>query len=178
MFPKYFSSLVRTHRPTYIVILVGAAIWCVMILLPPYFTAHGWSHASSLVEAFFKPLCHQLPDRCLAINGTPVAVCFRCSAVYVAFLAGTMLYPLILRVREPQEHGRWLLIAGLLPMCLDVVAGLAGLHQPTAVTRVATGSLFGFIAAFYIIPGAQLAIAGLVPVHPSSSTPSEGSMHA
>lgn len=109
---------------------------------------------------FFQPLCHQIDERTFHLFGAPLAVCIRCSAIYFAFLGGTLLYPVIRSVnRAVLPHRRWLVLAAL-PMLLDVAAGVAGFHESTLVSRSVTGALIGMVLPFYIIPAAVEAVLG------------------
>lgn len=41
-----------------------------------------------------------------------------------------------------------------MPMALDVLPGAAGIHEVTAATRIVTGTIFGVILPFFIVPAA------------------------
>ncbi len=52
---------------------------------------------------------------------------------------------------RPLPSRRWLLLA-LLPMLVDVFLGFTGIHASTDITRLVTGSLFGVVLPWYILP--------------------------
>lgn len=152
---------------TYLATLLGTSIWCLAIVLAPVCITlpAPFSSGGEAVYAVFQPICHQIPERSLAVAGHPLAVCSRCSAIYFAFLVATLLYPLVRDVRRPVIPPRWILVLALLPMVLDAVAGMAGLHDITITARLLTGAIFGFVVPFFVIP---VAIEGIVQL----STPS------
>ena len=144
------------QRLTYLVISIGAALWCGLIVLPPVIAASSDSlaHPAALLASLFRPVCHQIDGRSLTLFGEPLAVCARCSAIYGAFLLGTLLYPLVRSVENPVMPPRWLLIVALVPMLADVIPGMIGIHEVSTVTRVVTGAIFGAVLPFVILPAA------------------------
>jgi uncharacterized membrane protein len=149
-------------RLTYLSILFGALLWCAAILLAPVFSARGGTLAqvASLIYQFFQPLCHQIDSRSFHLFGAPFAVCIRCSAIYFAFLAGTLLYPLCRSVDRPVFPERWVLLAAAFPILLDVATGALGLHDITSVSRTMSGVVLGAVLPFYIVPAAIEAVSG------------------
>ncbi len=150
--------LTRTMHPrkTYVFILGGAILWCGAILLAPALAS--WegvpTWTSSILYRFFDPICHQIDGRSFHLFGFPLAVCSRCSSIYIAFLAGTLLYPLIYDIRRPVMPSRALLLLALLPMLFDAAAGFLGIYDVTFLTRTLTGALFGLLLPLFIIPAA------------------------
>jgi len=144
------------QRLTYLVIAIGAALWCALILLPPVIAASADSmvDTAALLYALFRPVCHQMDARSLTVFGEPLAVCTRCSAIYGAFFVGTLLYPLLRSVDKPVMPPRWLLLVALLPMLVDVLPGMIGIHDVSTATRLVTGAIFGVVLPFVILPAA------------------------
>ncbi|MGB2959425.1 MAG: DUF2085 domain-containing protein [Bacteroidota bacterium] len=144
------------QRLTYLAIAIGAALWCALIALPPAIAASSDSLAdtAALLASFFRPVCHQIDGRSLTLFGEPLAVCARCSAIYGAFLLGTLLYPLLRSVEKPVMPPRWLLIVALIPMLADAIPGMIGIHEVSTATRVITGAIFGAVLPFVILPAA------------------------
>ena len=143
-------------RKTYGLILGGALLWCIALVLAPACAA--WEAVphwvSSVLYRFFDPICHQIDARSFHLFGYPLAVCSRCSSIYVAFLAGTVLYPFLYDINRPGMPSRLLLFAALLPMVFDAGAGFVGLYSASFLTRSLTGALFGAILPLFIIPAA------------------------
>jgi uncharacterized membrane protein len=139
------------NRRVYSILLSLVAIWCGLIVAAPLL--HGVSESSSsLLYKFFARICHQLDERSFHVAGGKFAVCIRCSAIYFGFLAGIVLIPLVKGLgRLKLSPLRWLYFA-MLPMLVDVVFNVSGLHSSTDFTRLVTGSLLGFVLPWYILP--------------------------
>ncbi len=176
------TCLVRTSTATYLAILGGAALWCLAIVLPPVFLSAGgeWSIVGSALYRPFHTVCHQLADRSFHILGEPLAVCIRCTSIYFGFLLGTILYVPAMSFRISFSDHRAILLWSVVPMCVDVILDATGLHASTPATRLITGSLFGLIVPFSIIPTAQAAVQELVSTSRffSPSDIKKGSLHA
>lgn len=142
-------------RKTYGFILGGAILWCAAIVLAPAFAA--WhaapSWASEILYRFFDPVCHQINARSFHLFGYPLAVCSRCSSIYLAFLAGTLLYPLVYDLQRPVFPPRALLCIALVPMVFDAAAGFVGVYD-SFLMRSLTGALFGVVLPLFILPAA------------------------
>jgi len=117
---------------------------------PP--NSKGTALASFAYNAY-RPVCHQRSDRCLHLNGHPLAVCARCFGVYLGFLFGLMIYPFVRPLRRTDTPPRLWLILALAPSAIDFLGGMAGAFENTHASRLVTGSIAGAAAAFYIIPG-------------------------
>jgi uncharacterized membrane protein len=112
-------------------LLLLAALICVAAF------AAGPAHWT-LVQTAFRLVCHQMPERCLAIAGMPMPVCARCAGIYVgAFVA--------LLVHVPDRR-RWLLVA-LSIAILDWASEAVGIRPAWVEMRLATGLLLGLAAA-------------------------------
>lgn len=151
-------SLVRAMRPrkTYGFILGGTLLWCALIMLAPALAAWETAPAgfSSILYRLFDPICHQLDTRSFHLFGFPFAVCSRCTSIYLAFLAGTLLYPLIYNLSRPTQPPRMLMFVALLPMVFDAGAGFLGLYEDTFFIRTVTGALFGLVLPLFVVPAA------------------------
>ncbi len=160
-------------RITYGFILGGAILWCVAIVLAPVFAA--WQAAppwvASILYRFFDPVCHQIDGRSFHLFGFPLAVCSRCSSIYIAFLAATLLYPLIYDIRCPAMPSRALLLIALVPMVFDAAVGFVGLYEASYLVRTLTGALFGLVLPLFIIPAAIEGASQLFSTHLQKGTP-------
>jgi uncharacterized membrane protein len=137
---------------TYYIILAAAALWCLMLFLPPLTAAieAPSSSVSKPIYRFYATICHQYETRSLHIFGYKIAVCARCFGIYAGFFAGCLLYPLIFKRQKFHGLSGWCLIG--LPMALDVFFDVTGIHASTIITRLATGLFFGYGAAAIILP--------------------------
>jgi len=164
----------RIRRLTYAVILSGAALWCALILLAPLVRySPGFAPLSGVLYAFFSPLCHQIDARSFHLAGNPLAVCARCSAIYFGFLLGTIIYPVGGNFLPPSRTGRMFLVLTAVPMLIDVVLESAGVYDSSNLIRALTGSWFGILLPFLIIPGAAEGTSQLYAQHNSHAVPSE-----
>ena len=180
-------------RTVYGLLLVGAFLWCAAVLCAPLLLGlgEGLEKPARVLYDFFGRVCHQRDDHCLHLGGAKLAVCARCFAIYAAFLGGLLVYPLLRPLRSFAMPHRALLAAALLPMLADVGLSWAGLHGSTQASRLWTGTAFGLIMPFYLLPplleGAvqlagsrrRTAPGSRPPSHPSIPPHSqEGSDHA
>lgn len=118
------------------IVRAGAALWCSGIILAPLLAG---SATADLLYAMYGVVCHQFPSRSGLIDGAPLAVCLRCSALYAAFTL--MLFTRILRT--PRTVSRAAIAGLLLPMAVDGLGSLFFLWDSTVVSRLVTGTLFG-----------------------------------
>jgi len=102
-----------------------------------------------VISSFFSPVCHQIPEYSLSLFGYPLAVCARCTAIYFGFFAGVVLSPKLSRYLR-HRYVFW--IIAVLPMTVDVVCSWIHVHESTLLSRLATGSLFGVLAALQLVP--------------------------
>lgn len=175
-------SSVRLARAIYLLVVIGTASWCGAIVLAPLLAASGgilakFGHG---LYQFFHPICHQLEGRTLHLMGCPLAVCSRCGSIYGAFFLGALMYPFLRELRSPALPHRLVLLAAVLPMLLDVTAGMIGLHAVTNETRVLSGALFGIVAPFFLIPAAIDGVGHLFREYSSTKeiSPQKGFTHA
>ncbi len=57
---------------------------------------------ANLVFHFYGgPVCHQLPERSLFVDGYQMTVCSRCFAIYATFLAGCVLFAFVRTKLKP-----------------------------------------------------------------------------
>jgi predicted Na+-dependent transporter len=55
-------------------------------------------------------------------------------------------------LHRPRVPSRGLLVVAVFPMLVDVGLGFAGLHEISTTTRLITGSVFGALIPFVILP--------------------------
>jgi uncharacterized membrane protein len=152
----------KSDHCAYIIILGCVALWCAALLVPP-FVAHIESPSqdlSRIAYRCFSPICHQYEARSLTIFGHKLAVCARCSGIYFGALIGVLLYPLVRFSKHWSLRMLWI-IAGL-PMLIDVVLDMVGVHASSIGTRLATGSFFGIASAGILLPIAIEAVRNIL----------------
>ncbi|HMV51274.1 MAG TPA: DUF2085 domain-containing protein [Blastocatellia bacterium] len=149
------ETSVKSERDAVVVyaaLFLFSLAWLGLIFAPPQLMAAGhWLSATVLYKGF-SAVCHQIPERSFHLHDFPLAVCSRCTGIYVGFMLGLMLYPFVRSLRaEIMPHRRWLLLAAA-PMLTDFGGGVLGLFTNTFFSRTATGALLGSVAAFYLQP--------------------------
>jgi uncharacterized membrane protein len=164
-----FGSFIIRHWLTIVNVLLF--LFIVPILLYPYFMSTGdptLVYIAGAIKAGYHPTCHQLPERSLFIFGYQMAVCSRCFAIYVSFLAGGLLFYFIKDKLKPFHIFYYVLIC--IPMAIDGFAQLFGVPIPRGIgpgfqlvwtvlsnneLRVLTGAIFGFGSALFVMPYMQ-----------------------
>jgi uncharacterized membrane protein len=118
----------------------------VLALVPPLLSPAG----RAAVMHLFAPVCHQIPVRSPHLGGVQIAICDRCAGIYVGLVVGvaTALGARGLW-RRVAPHERYVLLGSLVPIGLDWAGPLLGLWPNGPVSRVATGLLFGVVAASF-----------------------------
>lgn len=146
-------------------------IFIVPILLYPYFMYTGnptLVTIAGFIHAAYHVTCHQLPERSLFIFGYEMAVCARCFAIYVAFLAGGIMFAFMRKWLKPWDIKYYILLC--VPMAIDGFTQLFGVAIPRAIgpnwqliwmvestneLRLITGAIFGLASALFVYPYIQ-----------------------
>ena len=109
----------------------------------------------------FSLVCHQIPERSLAIGGVPIALCHRCTGILVGLAVGLAVAPLLIRSASaagrrllggvPGRHrAAVLLLLALIPASVDWALGATGLWANTPTSRVLTGAIIGLVAGLLV----------------------------
>ena len=139
----------------YTAFLISVGLWCLAIVAAPVLHAIGGTVGSPVANAFyfgFSRICHQIDGRSLHVFGSKFGVCVRCTSIYFSFLLGLVVYPFIRSLDSYNVPNRYWLLLGLIPMIVDAVLSDLGIHRSGDATRVFTGSIAGFVFAFYVLP--------------------------
>lgn len=151
---NYVPQVVSTRRPflAWTTILVSALAVVSLIIAAPLLAAarNGWS--VSIYQAF-SFLCHQLPERSFFIGGHKLAVCSRCSGLYLGATVTLLFYPLLRSLRVTHTPDRKWLFAAAVPLFVDFFLTFVGIWENTHTTRFVTGFIFGSVVVFYVMPG-------------------------
>ncbi len=122
----------------YTLLLLATSLWLALVLAAPWARSEGWEWGAWLY-AFFAPVCHQIAERSFHFLGEPLAVCHRCTGLYVGFGVGLVAWPRLGRARNRlREHPR-LMLAFFAPILIDAL-----LLPNTPLTRFVTGFLASF----------------------------------
>jgi uncharacterized membrane protein len=144
--------LEKEHK-FYVIFLITAAIWLSLIIIAPLLAQTSMKKTSLFIYFSFAPFCHQLAERSFFLGGYPLAVCSRCFGIYCGLLVGFLVFPLIRRFNFHEVIDRRYLIAGCIPMSLDVSFMMFHFYPSNIWTRFSSGMCFGIILAFYVLPG-------------------------
>lgn len=136
----------RTRLAWYGLLALTSGVF-VLAMLPPFLPAS----LQAVVREGFASVCHQMPGRSPHLGGVPVALCDRCTGIYLGLVggvAGTGWGHNTWATLGP--YGRYVLLGALVPLGLDWIGPLFQLWQNGPVSRVLTGLLFGGVAASYV----------------------------
>jgi uncharacterized membrane protein len=96
-------------------------------------------------------VCHQRPERSFHIHGRQLAVCARCTGLYVSALAGGLFALVLGAASMSASRARvWLGVAAM-PTLLTVGLELAGWAHPSNTTRMVSALPLGAAAAWLVI---------------------------
>ena len=136
----------------YALTLTGILVWLTSLGLAPYFRSRG-IRLNSLIYSAFAPTCHQIPSRSFHICGFPLAVCGRCTGIYVGFLAGMLAVPLLKAIGRTRPPTILPLIVWTFPLAADAAANFFGIWSSGIWLRFGVGFLWGTILPFYLLAG-------------------------
>ncbi len=132
------------------VLAMTLGIICGLILAAPVLALHSWHRAAAILYLSFSPFCHQIPERSFLLFGHSLAVCHRCSGIYLGLLLGSLFNHAM--HRSTQARRFWVFCA-IAPMAIDVLAPAAGIWSNTSFTRFSTGLLFGILTSRLLVRG-------------------------
>lgn len=158
------------------------ALYVGVPLLAPIFMDAGWTIPAKVIYTVYRPLCHQIPERSYFLGGPKhayspeelaaagvethplsrdigneaigwkVAFCQRDVAIYGSILLTGLAYALIRRRwRNWKMPFRYYLLF-LVPMGIDGLLQLFGVHDSTWVLRTITGAIFGAGSVLFAYP--------------------------
>jgi len=84
----------------YIILLGGCFLWCAVLFLPPLLASEVayFPQLSDALYRMFSKICHQDDARSFHLLGHKLAVCIRCSSIYISFFVGVLLVSLFSRL--------------------------------------------------------------------------------
>lgn len=110
------------------------AVW---IALTTVLRAAGGGLVWTAMDLPFRILCHRIPERVIAIAGTPMPLCSRCAGLWLgASISAAFAWPVL-----PLRALRIVLPAALALMAIEVVTQDLGLHPVFHPTRLLSGLL-------------------------------------
>lgn len=140
-------------RLAYMLILALSGLWLAFIAAPPVLFKSQYVISALIIHKSFSAICHQMPERSFHLFGFPLAVCARCTGIYLGAFIGVVCYPFIRNLSCFSFPSRRWLILALIPISIDFIGGVSGLLVNTHLSRALTGLMAGSVASFYLIPG-------------------------
>jgi len=137
----------------YSIFLFFVIAWCSLIFLAPIAAAQGHSLFSGVLYLFFSNICHQIPERSFFILGKQVAVCSRCTGLYLGFLFGAIVYPFLYRLKAIAIPPKRALYIAMLPISIDVLLRTFHVWDNSFLSRSSTGFILGAVTVFFVLPG-------------------------
>lgn len=162
-------------RRVYRWILIAAALWLGGIVCPTIIAQMDMPSLATFIRDLYRPACHQMISRSLVWLGSPLAVCARCTGIYIGAFVGLIALGLMRRSAVRETPPRWVLFAAIAPAVIDFLAGFLGLAATPNLFHFATGAIAGFAGAFFVYPGLlslALALPGRIPRRLASASPS------
>lgn len=129
------------------ILIAGTFLWCAGILLAPIFSP---SVVSDVLYKVYSAVCHQFSSRSLYLYGEPLGVCIRCCAIYGGFLVALLVLRFSAVVRRQQYSPLLILAVSIAPIAIDGLLSFTYFYEPTTVSRIVTGGLFGAGLAFIL----------------------------
>jgi len=152
---QYVSQCVPDRRPLVMwsLVVTGALLFVALLVAAPLAQANGSHWLSLVIYEAFSHVCHQAPERSFHIAGYPLAVCARCTGLYLGFAAAVAVYPVITSLKRTNTPERkWLFIAAA-PLGIDFALGFFGVWENTHLSRALTGAVLGAVSVLFIMPG-------------------------
>ena len=152
----HFKTKISTiSNIVYFVILVVSFVWVLLIFLAPFlYNMDGLSaQFGSYIYMFFSETCHQIESRSFILWGYKLAVCSRCTVIYLSFLLSVILYPFIWKIQNEKIPNIFVLIIPAFLVFADAFLDLTGILDNSFLTRSITGFMIGFVLPMFLIPG-------------------------
>jgi len=126
-----------------------------LIFLAPYLYSIDGSAAQygSYIYMFFSETCHQIDSRSFNLWGYKLAVCSRCTVIYISFLLSVILYPFIWKIENEKLPNIYVLLIPAFLVFTDASLDFTGILKNTIISRTLTGFLIGFVLPIFLIPG-------------------------
>jgi uncharacterized membrane protein len=142
--------------------------FCLGFVAAPWLEHRGIA-AGSWLRFGYRPTCHQIPERCLDLGAGPLAVCARCSGLYLGGLLA-ILWSALTGIRHRPPLG-WIALA-LAPSGVDFVMALAGLPNLENWPRLVVAGPPAFLLGLLLSDAIADVIARIgPPTSPPASDP-------
>ncbi len=122
------------------IIIAAAAIWIAGFTFAPLLAD---TLIADILYRFYGVVCHQFASRSITLHDHSLAVCARCSGIYIGFLAGVIAVRLSPGLRNIHWRPVMLLAVSVVPMVIHVAGEMTRIIEPSLTVRAATGVWFG-----------------------------------
>jgi uncharacterized membrane protein len=129
----------------------GALAVLVGAVLPPIVEAAS-GRPAAWMRLLYAPVCHQVPERCLTIAGSALAVCARCTGLYLGGTLGLAAAAALVVGRARAVRRPWLVLL-VLPTLADGLLAVVGLSPLAEVARLIVAVPAGFAAGLLLAEG-------------------------
>jgi len=128
----------------------SAVAWMTLVVLAPDLPPA----VAAIVYGIGGVVCHQRPERSFHWHGAQLAVCARCTGIYLGACTTAILAPL-----PPTWYAGWagppariarLLAVAALPMAMTLAAEWTGVWMPSSIARAVTGVVLGAAVALVV----------------------------
>jgi len=175
-------QIFRLAKHWLLLINLAMAIYAGLPFLAPCLMATGHTIPARIIYLVYMPLCHQLPSRSFFLFGPrlvysaeelralagpgidplarhfignvalgyKMAYCQRDTAIYTSILVAGLAFALVRGRLRPLPWRAY--FALIVPLALDGLAQLFGLHESSPPVRVVTGGLFGLATVWLAYP--------------------------
>jgi uncharacterized membrane protein len=137
--------------PTRLVALlltIAACSWTAAMLLPPL--THGaFPLAARTIDLIGSFVCHQRDDRSFHLAGARLAVCGRCTGLYVAGALGSLIA--WAGSAHVPANTRMLILVAALPTALTLAIEWIGLANPGNAARALAAAPLGAAAGWLFV---------------------------
>ncbi len=117
------------------------------VIMSPPFVPPAWR---VVIMTGFSAVCHQLPERTLHIDHVSIAVCHRCSGIYLGLVVMVLCFPVVRGLAILSSWAAALLAMSLGVLAFDWLAPYLGIVENTPLSRFGTGLFFGCMAGYYL----------------------------
>jgi uncharacterized membrane protein len=122
-----------------------------LVIAAPW-AEHRGSWIAPFLYAIFDPVCHQIPERSFHLWHQPLAVCHRCTGLYLGFALGAALWPSFPRAAARLLARPRSIVLFSLPLVIDalLLASTPASRFLTGVVAAAPVALLALAAAAQI----------------------------
>jgi uncharacterized membrane protein len=124
-------------KPALLILQFNFSLILFFVFFPALVGHTAFAHLSALAYQAFNPFCHQLAGRSFHVNGIQLAVCARCTGVYLGLFLGGVLF---LALDKPMPKA---LLAFVVLLVVDGLLNSLGVVDTPAWARFGTGVFAG-----------------------------------